>query len=74
MDAVQLTKLQAQVEALLNLAIGAHERFLFLRPMMVSRELQDRFTSEDEISNDAIIFHDWANSSMDIMEIQQTFR
>lgn len=49
MDAVQLAKLQAQAEALLNLAIRAHERFLFLRPMMVSRELQDRFTSEDEI-------------------------
>jgi len=48
MDAVQLTKLQAQVEALLNLAIRALERFVFLRPMMVNRQLQDRFTSEGQ--------------------------
>jgi len=49
MIAAQVAKLQAQVEALLNLTIRACERFVFLRPMMVNRELQDRFRSEGQM-------------------------
>ncbi len=38
----RIEKLEAHVEALWQLTIGAHERFLFLRPMMINQQLIDR--------------------------------
>src|ERR1700682_4607488 len=42
----RIAKLGEQVEALFTLTIRAHERFLFLRPMMVNQQLINRIASE----------------------------
>jgi AbiU2 len=43
-----ITKLEAHVESLFTLTICAHERFLFLRPMMVNQQLIDRIAREEK--------------------------
>jgi len=42
----RIAKLEAEVEALLNLTIRAYERFIFLRPMLANQELLDRIGKE----------------------------
>jgi hypothetical protein len=42
----QITKLEAEVEALFDLTIRAYARFIFLRPMLANQELLDRIRKE----------------------------
>jgi len=43
----RIERLEAHVDALLKLTIGAHERFLFLRPMMINQQLTDRIGNQE---------------------------
>src|SRR5713101_3556856 len=42
----RIENLEAHVEALLQLTIGASERFLFLRPMMINKQLITRIENQ----------------------------
>lgn len=42
----RIAKLEAEVEALLDLTIRAYARFIFLRPMLADQELHDRIGKE----------------------------
>jgi len=48
MQKEEILQLEAEVESLLTLTIRAHERFLFLRPMMVNQRLNERIASEEK--------------------------
>ena len=45
----KIAKLEAQVDSLLTLALTAHERFVFLRPMMADQRLNKQIESEGRI-------------------------
>jgi hypothetical protein len=42
----QIAKLEAEVEALLDLTIRAYQRFIFLRPMLADQKLHERINKE----------------------------
>jgi hypothetical protein len=42
----QIAKLEGEVEALFDLILRAHARFIFLRPMMSNQDLLDRIAKE----------------------------
>jgi hypothetical protein len=42
----RIAKLEAEVEALFDLTIRAHVRFIFLRPMLADQQLRDRIGKE----------------------------
>jgi hypothetical protein len=42
----KIAKLEAEVEALFDLTLRAHARFIFLRPMLTNHELHDRIGKE----------------------------
>jgi hypothetical protein len=46
MNRQQIAKLEAEVEALLDLTIRAYQRFIFLRPMLADQKLHRRINKE----------------------------
>jgi len=42
----QIAKLESEVEALFDLILRAHARFIFLRPMMNNQDFLDRIGKE----------------------------
>ena len=42
----QITKLEAEIEALFNLTLRAYARYIFLRPMLVDQSLHDRISQQ----------------------------
>jgi hypothetical protein len=47
MNKERVAKLEGQVNSLLNLLIRAYAKFLFLRPMMVNDQLNQRISSQE---------------------------